>query len=384
MIKVSDPNGFQASSSANLPDASTLTLLQRFARPHQGAIGQLVARSPQMADLLTTFPGMLFALASGFAPQVLTQQACALIESGASLKQVALLLDLPLWLRKLPPEAFAAPLHGIPRGADYSRRIVNHIPEEPWKQAAWFDRTLQAANLCDAEFSAWYAWRTSRAPHGPDRVGRTVLLAAHAWYSQRPDTFAFKLIKRPFDASFSLRRATEMAEAWRRRIDLAIALEGGEDQPWCRPGRSQGYQFVPLKSLTDFLSEAETMDNCLDQYGGKLRTGRVRVFSVRKDGRRIANLELAPHDEESTMVGISQLRGPRNRRVPSDVWQATYAWLGRQRELTIVAAKRPKRGLARDVARAIWEPYLSALNDEASLAQVRAYLRSSQGIDLAS
>ena len=158
------------------------------------------------------------------------------------------------------------------------------------------------------------------------------------------------------------RRAISEALAWLKRIELAVIVEGGLGETWFPAGSVAGFDFVPLATLADFLTEADTLDNCLDQYGDQLRDGSTRLYSVRRGGMHVAAIELAPHEDDGSAPAIRQLRGPRNKRVSSEIWQAALLWLGQQRLRPLPTGVRPAQQAARMRAlKAIWRPYLDAL-----------------------
>ncbi len=78
----------------------------RFAYPARREVRRLMRSSARLADLAVVFPGAMYALATRRGTQEARDAALALIEEGAALKTVARTLELPLWLRRLPPEAF--------------------------------------------------------------------------------------------------------------------------------------------------------------------------------------------------------------------------------------------------------------------------------------
>ena len=55
------------------------------------------------------------------------------------LAEVAAAADMPLWLRKLPPEALSRPIAKLPDGKSFRRQIANHLPSRKvaaiWLQA---------------------------------------------------------------------------------------------------------------------------------------------------------------------------------------------------------------------------------------------------------
>jgi hypothetical protein len=75
------------------------------------------------------------------------------------------------------------------------------------------------------------------------------------------------------------------------------------------------------------------------------------------------------------MPVIEQLRGPANRRVGAEVWQAAYGWIARQtpRPLTPtpVSARRYQQ-----VRREIWQPLVRTLPEGPAATALKDYLKS--------
>ena len=346
--------------------------LTRFARPHRAAIESLAVSSPRVEELAETFPGLLFALATGFGGAKRRHEAVRLIHTGALLRDVTDLIGLPWWLRRLPPEAFQSPLDGLPNGVAFSLRIGNLVPSEPAETRAWLARTLFAHRTVGENYALWIA-RQKRFPSGVAGEITETLLAAWAWHSRHPDTPAYPLLRTQWSDGIGLRRALEEAKAWSRRIDLAVALGTGIEDMWFPGGMCGAVEFVPLARLEHFLSEAQAMNNCLDQFADQVRRGRSRVFSIRKAGRIVADIEIGPHDDDCCVPRIVQLRGPRNRRVGPEIWQVALTWLAAQefRPLPRVneATDRHRR---QQLIRAIWRPLMDDLKGASGEKRVQA------------
>ncbi len=62
------------------------------------------------------------------APPDVRRKALELVLEGAALRDVAQVLELPLWLRRLPPEAFSGSIRPLPSSELFARRIVNQLP----------------------------------------------------------------------------------------------------------------------------------------------------------------------------------------------------------------------------------------------------------------
>lgn len=320
-----------------------------------------------LEDLADSFPALLFALATGYGQPRTRAHARRLVEAGAPLREAAETIGLPWWLRRLPAGAFLEPLRQVPDGPDFAQRISDLVPKGGSDAKAWLWAVLYAHRACHERYALWVAsWigRSHRyllAPFG-DETFR--LLTAWAWHEGQPGTPGYPLLRRPWSETLGVRRALDELVVWRRRVALCQHLSANPGEPWVREGHAMGYDFVALRTAEEFIREAEVMDNCLDQFADRLEQGPACVFSIRKNGRSLADLEIGPHDEEPAMPAVRQLRGPRNRRARSELWQAAYAWLGAQSLRPHPPSQErtePARALAARLR--FWQPYLDAIAD---------------------
>ena len=303
----------------------------RFAEPFRDEIFRFVIESKIHGDLLESFPAMAFALATGYGGHENRVQAYRHLRNGGNLKTAASILDLPWWLRKLPPESFSRPLNILPNGTNFTRRISNLIPKKQRDISNWFRSVLRASEISHDDFVIWIAGRKELWME-PDILNLPLeLLATWAWYGQHPETRGYELLKKRWHPKIGLHTALEEAKTWYNRVKLIVQLEDlGLEDSWLRGDTVMGYDFRPLRTANDFLNESEAMDNCLDQYADHIRYDDVRVFSIWKNGQRIANIEIGSHEDDSSIPTIEQLRGAGNHRVPACLWQAAYAWIGGQ------------------------------------------------------
>jgi hypothetical protein len=322
-------------------------------------VARLAARGAPVADLADTFPALLFALASGFATRAQRKRTLAYIETGHSLKAAAQALELPFWLRRMPAGAFTRPLPDIPKDAEFAIAVSSRLPSRGDEATIWFERVLFALSVIGRDFAVWLAVSGRLSPH-PAMNEDFQWLMAWAWYSTQHDTGAAKLLRRPWSAMLTWKKAVDEIAIWRKRIDLAATLGPGIRDPWFADGHALGLEISALRTVQQFLDESVVMENCLDQYARHLTHGNVRVFSVRRRGRSVANLELALRPDDATMPGIVQLRGPRNRRVSTQVWQAVHAWLGSQ-PFRALASEPANGAWAEATLQTLWRPYLDTL-----------------------
>jgi hypothetical protein len=336
--------------------------LQAFHPAYRPFIADLTHHSGALEDLAESFPGLLFALATGYATAQARARAFKLVSSGAPLREAARALGLGMWLRRLPPAAFTEPLALVPANAEFAFRITSLIPQQPEKTPVWLKRVSHGLRACDAEYALWLAGDRDLCStlYAEDRF---ILMAAWAWFSRRPDLDAHRVLRRGWTPDIGLKRAIDETSAWRQRLALTDCIASGLGAPWLVDGAAGGYDFIALRTAVDFIRESEAFDNCLDHYADQLQQSGGCVFSVRKGGRRVACLEIGLHSEEISMPTIVQLKGPRNRRAAPEVWQAAFAWLGGQRLCPHRPGRRSRTTSQRkQIRQRLWAPYLEYLN----------------------
>lgn len=329
--------------------------LKRLPAVFREQIAALTCCAPAAEDLIDTFPALLIAMVSDFGSSAARAKAFETVINGGSLKAAAEALELPMWLKKMPPEAFRQPIQKLPCEAHFSQKIAHLVPDNTSSSFDWLEQVSSASEVCDSGFALWVAKHCKPIP-----VSRRKLLfpalAAWAWHAKHCDTVGYRLIDKPWSPKMGLRRATEELMRWRRRTELACLIGDGIECAWLNGGTVDGLTFVALRTLEDFIDESEAMNNCLDQYGDRLDTGLIRIFSIRRDGQRVADIEIGPVTERRGLPTIVQIKGPSNHQVSLDVWQAAQRWLERQPldKLT------PKPGPVRapdDGIGALWQPY---------------------------
>ena len=308
-------------------------LVGRFDAPRRAGVRRLVTACPRALDLAVTFPGALYALAGRHGPQRRRQKALDLVMAGAPLRDVAIALDLPLWLRRLPPEAFSGRLPSLPRSDIFARRIANHLPTAAENNAFWLSSVIFGARACDDYFALWLAQQAIfMEPGDPERLFG--LLAAYAWFSNADLARAHGLIVVPWRPEMALDTAVCAAKSWLNRMRLVLQLRDGVlTDSWLAPGEARGFAFVPLLDHGAILAEAHAMQNCADQYADRLARDKCRLFSVRRRGVRVATLEIGPHPREAGVLAISQLKARHNLPASAETWQAAHTWMGAQKEL---------------------------------------------------
>lgn len=330
----------------------------RFAYPARREVRRLMRSSPRFADLATVFPGAIHALATKRGPADARNKAIGLLEDGAALKSVARVLDLPLWLRRLPPEAFQKKIEDLPNGEPFARRVANRLPPSPRYSAFWLNTVGFASRACHEDFALWLAGQSIFNETGqPEQLFG--VLAAYAWNSREMHTQANSLIVVPWRPEIAFDTAICAAKSWLNRMRLVLQLAPGViDDAWLKGGTVKGYEFISLTDCTEILAEARAMQNCADQYAERLADDKCRIFSIRRNNEHVATLEVGPHSREVGILGITQLKGRHNMAAPLNVWQAAYAWLAEQNGLRRLPPRiPPERGLDATTWRQLMLPY---------------------------
>lgn len=199
----------------------------------------------------------------------------------------------------------------------------------------------------------WVA-RESMRSSGAVEVGKIRLMALHAFYSARSGTLGFAIHAERWSSRLKPKEALRRAEDWLTAVEVTAMLGPGQVDPFCEPGHADGFEFVPIVTGAALIEEAKAMENCLRLYGGGIASDAERVWSIRRDGVRVA--ALCVEFGEAPFPRISELKGPRNKPAPDAVWFAARRWLDGQAKID-----KPKvdwdRPLDRIAWTAIWKPY---------------------------
>jgi hypothetical protein len=329
---------------------------RRYCPRYQGAVRALATQHLRVADLALSFPTLLFALAT---PRPGLDSACAIERAieGAPLAEVAAAADMPLWLRKLPPEALSRPIAKLPDGKSFRRQIANHLPSRK-VAAIWLQAVADTADLAHEAIAIWIAREIAREKRSA-KLDRLRLVGLWAWFSGQPDTFGYRMIRKPWTSDMRIASALSAADDWRTNIRLHVEL--GRDpitELWLRPACVSGYDFLPLTSVSQIVEEASAMRNCLRGYGYHVAHNRSRLWSMRKDGQRVATLSVAIRYGDP-LPAVVQLKAAGNAEAPPEVWWAARQWL-HMHDLSQVHTECREWGsvpLDRATWISLWRPY---------------------------
>jgi hypothetical protein len=329
--------------------------LRRYDRLYQARVRALASRHERLAQLAESFPALLFALAVP-RPEIDAARAISRVIAGAALSELAVTTRIPLWVRKLPPETFVRSIPDLPSGKILCRRIANHLPAAGKRASEWLQAVADATQWSHELFAVWVAREQTRAaPNVP--LARLRLLALFAWFSRQPGTRGYDLMEKPWSPSMGFGSATAFADRWCNRIDLEIHLGGTPiADMWLEPGHVDGYDFVPLRTVADLKEEAAAMRNCVCTYGASLARNGLRLWSVRRDGARVATLAVGLYRGDP-LPAIVQLLAANNKEAPPDIWWAARQWLHAHDLPSVDMKRRRSAPLHEATWIALWRPY---------------------------
>jgi hypothetical protein len=314
-------SGFGSPSRDDLP-----WRLAVFQPQWRSTVGALARGSPVLADLIESFPALLFALATGYGDCRARDCAIERLNAGASLSLSAEALGLPLWTRKIPAAALTDPFPALPIDSDFCRRMANLVPHDVTQCAQWLQLVNEALLAGGRQYVLWAA-RHGVALTGTLSEHQQRLLHAWVWMAWHPGTFGHALIRRPWSPDLGIKRVMDEYGVFVQRLCLADALGPGHGKLFVADATVHGLSFEMLQSAFAFIQAADSLDNCLEQYGERLRRGTCAVAVIRDAGQPVACVEIGPHPAEASMPTIVQLRMAKNKRASAPLWRAAYAWL---------------------------------------------------------
>ncbi len=313
----------------------------RFAYPVRREVRRLMRSSARLVDLAMVFPGAMYALASKRRPVGVRRAAISLVEEGAPLKNVARTLDLPLWLRRLPPEAFQQPIDDLPAGETFTRRVATRLPGAPSHSAFWLQSVAFGAKACNEDFSLWLADQAVYAEDGnPEQLFG--MLAAYAWHSRATQTRAHTLIVVPWRPEIAFDTALCAAKSWLNRMRLVLQLGPGVlTDSWLAGGRCAASPSCRCSTAwRSWRKRAPCRTAPISMPSGSPTTAAAC-------SRCGASASTSPRWRSARIRARPACWPSRSSRAATtwlhrlDVWQAAYAWLSSQSALRRLPPRIP-------------------------------------------
>lgn len=335
----------------------------RFERSARRRLRRLASISPRLGDLIISFPAAAYVIATNSVSPDAAGEAVRRVKKGCSLQDVAKPLGIPMWLKRVPPEAFSGSPTAFPDSEKFARRIAGRIPQNPAHAVCWLNWVCFAGQSADEEFALWIAAEkppcerrlpTDRVPLRP--------LAIFAWFSRHRRGLAHELIEKPWQPSMRFSKAVHAMQAWLDRITRLFKPE----RPRRGPGRysrrpSGGLRMVPLRTGPRLREEGRIMNHCVGDYVQQVATGQSLIFSVRDGVDHIATLEVRQHPHRNG-YSINQLQGPSNRRPSEGVRIFARNWVDQFSADPTLAMQTNSEEFTLKPAlwEELWQPYTAA------------------------
>ncbi len=284
-------------------------------------------------------------------------QLQASFEGGRKLRDIMTAARLPMALRKLSPAALGAAQPSL-------FRLFNNMPPSTLSQI--IPASAQHQRRWLRLLSEWGRRRLDVAANaGPDHAEHPFFWAAERLAGQLVGDIDLAEVRRVADFAYApdvlfnpdwgWRRAVEAAVQWERqglRIQRVIIVDGRgrRYEGFLNAGRGVeilrhlpperrfdphevldkgkhddettigAVTFRALRTDAALRGEGARMEHCVASYAGDVASGAAHIFSVLRDGRPVATLEL------NRTYKISQLQGFRNRPPALDVRDAAQAF----------------------------------------------------------
>jgi hypothetical protein len=251
------------------------------------------------------------------------KEASALVERGARLRDVAAVRGVPMALRRVKPGAahLAAPWHA-------PERVISLMPDSLPRMRIWLRAVHNAHLTAGSDFAEWTARHALHIPLGTENEILWFLDDLEDWVRASRGNDGHQFVVRPFKPTMSLRTVTKLSAEWHEAV--ASNLTGPQHAfpaPWFPAARVNGLEIIPIDNSAELYREGAFMHHCIGTYADKVRGGRYCVYSIRRNGERVASAGLVLRGARAE---LDQLRGPCNAPAPKQITATVERWLRTQ------------------------------------------------------
>ena len=251
------------------------------------------------------------------------QEASDLVERGARLRDVAAVMQIPMALRCVKPGAahLAVACHN-------PEWIISLMPDSLPRMRVWLRAVYGAHRRAGSDFAEWAARHASQIPYESENELHSFLNDTADWVRSSHGNDGHQLVVRPFKPTMSLRTVTKLSAEWHEAV--ASNLTGPQHTfpaPWFPAAKVNGVEIIPIDNSADLYREGASMHHCVGTYAEEVRAGRYYVYSICRDGERLATAGLILIGDR---VRLHEIRGPCNAAVPKQITAIVQRWLGAQ------------------------------------------------------
>lgn len=240
--------------------------------------------------------------------------------AGTKLADLLRAYGLAPQLRALSPQVLRQGQHDLLQALSMAvapSSLAQAIPPTPEQQGVWLSglerwRRHMARHFRDANLLLDWATVNFR-----DDAGRVLI--------RRVAEFAGQNLA-AFDRDWTFAQAHTAARRWlaarapakeTRRPDWRTIVDYA---PLPSHAKAAGLELHALQTREALFEEGALMRHCVYRYSDEVEEGSSRIYSVRRDGRRVATLEIVRLDSSSApRFRVAQLRGPCNARPTPEI-----------------------------------------------------------------
>jgi hypothetical protein len=214
--------------------------------------------------------------------------------------------------------------------------ILSFMPSTTSRQRIWLLVVDWAYQNCQKIGAGFDLWAARHVPEIPGRSRREVgafLSNISDWVAADTDAGGpgHEFVTRPFTPSMSLKTASALSAEWHEAVANNLDGPNAAFPPaWFPAAKFGDTEIVPIEDAATLYREGSAMHHCVGTYRDRVQSGEFYVYSMRRDGERVATLALGRHRSE---VYLDQIRGACNIEPPKEIIATVRRWLRAQRTL---------------------------------------------------
>ena len=327
-------------------DGAALKAARRFTLEHRERIYRAAALSRRALQLTETFPVLAMAIYSDhwrMRPHIADTNwfdkvdlqkrdladrkdlAAHLVERGARLQDVAAVMNIPMALRRIKPGV----AHLATDVFSQHPELLNFMPDTTPGQRIWLRVVDWAFVKINSDFGAWAASHVSEIPGRRYQEVGSFLSDLADWACAEGPSRQF--VTRPFAPSMSVKTASALSAEWHEAV--ANHMSGPDltfPPPWYLATTIGDYEIVPIHNSAALYREGAAMHHCVGSYAERVQSGTLYVYSMRRDGERVATFSVARGTVSAT---LSEIRGSCNALPDKQIVATVRRWLRAQAPL---------------------------------------------------